>query len=51
MMFNMTELYGDCEISYLMKFLNAKNMQPTEIRRLMCDVYGDISMSDGMVRK
>ena len=32
-------------------FLNARNVQPADIRRQICEVYGENAMSDGMVRK
>jgi transposase len=32
-------------------FLNAKNMNPAEIHRQLCDVYGEHTMSSSMVRR
>jgi hypothetical protein len=30
-----------CEVRSVIRFLNAKNMKPTEIHRQLCDVYGE----------
>ena len=35
----------------LIRFLNAKNVLPSVIHQLICQVYGDNAMSDGIVRK
>jgi len=35
----------------LIRFLNARNVLPSEIHHQICQVYGDNVMSDGMVRK
>jgi transposase len=35
----------------VIKFLNAKNVRPTEIYRQVCEVYEENSVSDGMVRR
>ena len=32
-------------------FLSARNVKPADIRRQICEVYGENAMSDGMVRK
>jgi hypothetical protein len=32
-------------------FLNAKNVRPVEIYRHVCEVYGENTMGDGMVRR
>ena len=50
-MFKTTERAADCEIRSVIRFLNAKNVLPSEIHRQICQVYGDDAMSDGMVRK
>jgi len=34
-----------------MRFLNARNVLPSEIHHQICQVYVDNAMSDGMVRK
>jgi len=50
-MFKTIEGAADCEIRSVIRFLNARNVLPSEIRHQMCQVYGDNAMSDGMVRK
>jgi hypothetical protein len=50
-MFKTTEGAADCEIRYAIRFLNARNVLPSEIHHQICQVYGDNAMSDGMVRK
>jgi hypothetical protein len=34
-----------------MKFLNAKSVRPAEIYQLVCKVYGENAMRDGMMRR
>jgi len=41
----------DCEIRSVIRFLNPRNVLPSDIHRQICQVYGDNAMSDGMVRK
>jgi len=50
-MFKTTEGAADCEIWSVIRFLNAWKVLPSEIHLQICQVYGDIAMSDGMVRK
>ena len=50
-MFKTIEGAADCEIRSVIRFLNARNVLPSEIRHQICQVYGDNAMSDGMVRK
>jgi len=50
-MFKTTEGTADCEIRSVIRFLNARNVLPSEIHHQICQVYGDNAMSDGMVRK
>ena len=50
-MFKTTEGAVDCEIRSVIRFLNARNVLPSEIHHQICQVYGDNAMSDGMVRK
>ena len=50
-MFKTIEVAADCEIRSVIRFLNARNVLPSEIHRQICQVYGDNAMSDGMVRK
>jgi transposase len=47
----MIERPADCEIRSVIRFLNARNVKPADIRRQICEVYGENAMSDGMVRK
>ena len=42
---------ADCEIRSVIRFLNARNVLPSEIHHQPYQVYGDNAMSDGMVRK
>ena len=35
----------------VIRFLNARNVLPSEIYQQICQVYGDNAMSDSMVRK
>ena len=50
-MFKTIEGAADCEIRYVIRFLNARNVLPSEIHHQICQVYGDNAMSDSMVRK
>jgi len=50
-MFKTIEGAADCEIRYVIGFLNARNVLPIEIHHQICQVYGDNVMSDGTVRK
>jgi len=49
--FKTIEGAADCEIRSVIRFLNAKNVLPSEIHHQICQVYGDNAMSDGVVRK
>ena len=40
---------ADCEIRAVVWFLQAKNIQPADIHRQVCEVYGEGAMSDSMV--
>ncbi|GBL87764.1 hypothetical protein AVEN_81365-1 [Araneus ventricosus] len=42
---------AECEVRSVIRFLNAKNVKPTEIRRQLVEIYGENVMTDGMVRK
>jgi len=42
---------ADCDIRSVIRFLNARDVLPSEIRHQICQVYGDNAMSDDMVRK
>jgi len=46
-----TENPADCEIRGVIRFLQAKNIQPADIHRQVCEVYGEGAMSDSMVRR
>ena len=50
-MFKTIERAVDSEIWSVIRFLNARNVLPSEIPHQICQVYGDIAMGDGMVRK
>jgi len=42
---------ADCEIREVIRFLQAKNIQPADIHRQVCEVYREGAMSDSMVRR
>jgi len=50
-MFQTIEGAADCEIRSVIRFLNARNVLPSEVHHQICQAYGDDAMSDGMVRK
>ena len=50
-MFKTIEGAADSEIRSVIRFLNARNVLPSEIHHQICQVYGDNAMSDDMVRK
>ena len=50
-MFKTIEGAADCAIRPLIRFLNTRNVLPSDIYHQICQVYGDNAMSDGMVRK
>jgi len=50
-MFKTIEWAADCEIRPVIRFLNARNVLPSENNHQICQVYGDNGMSDGMARK
>ena len=50
-MFKTSEGGADCEIRSVIRFLNARDVLPSEIQYQICQVYGDNAMSDGIVRK
>jgi len=50
-MFKKIENPVACEMRFVIRFLNAKNMTPAEIHRKLCDVYGEHAMSSSMVRR
>jgi len=50
-MFKTIEGATDCEIRSVIRFLNARNVLPSESHHHICQVYGDNAMSHGMIRK
>ena len=50
-MFKAIEGAADCEIRSVIRFLNARNVLPSEIHHQICQVYGENAVSVGMVRK
>jgi len=50
-MFKTIEGAANCEIRFVIHFLNSRNVLPSEIHHQICEVYGDNAMSGGMVRK
>ena len=50
-MFKTIERAADCEIRSVIRFLNARNVLPSEIHHQICQVYADNKINDGMVRK
>jgi len=50
-MFKRIEVAADCKIRPVIRFLNARNVLPSEIHHQICQVYGDNALSDGMVKK
>jgi len=42
---------ADSVIREVIRFLQAKNIQPADIHRQVCEVYGEGAMSDSMVRR
>jgi len=50
-MFKTIEGAADCEIRSVIRFLNVKNVLPSQIHHQIYQVYGDNTMSVGMVRK
>ena len=50
-MFKTNEGAADCEMRSVIRFLNYRNVLPSEIYHQICQVYGDNAMSSGMVRK
>jgi len=50
-MFKTIEGTVDCEVRSVIRFLNRRNVLPSEIHHQICQVYGDNEISVGMVRK
>jgi len=50
-MFKTIKGASDCVIRSVIRFLNARNVLPSEIHHEICQVYGDNAMSDSMVKK
>jgi hypothetical protein len=49
-MFKKIEKPAACEMRSLIRFLNARNMKLADIRRQLCEVYGEHAMNDTVVR-
>jgi hypothetical protein len=50
-MFKIIERPAACEMQPVIHFLNARNVQPADIHRQFCEVYGENAMSDSVVRR
>jgi len=50
-MFKTIEGVSGSEIRSVIRFLNARNVLPSENHQQICQVYDDNAMSDGMIRK
>ena len=50
-MFKAIEGAANSEIRSVIRFFNARNVLPSEIHHQICQVYGDNTVIDGMVRK
>jgi len=46
-MFKTIEGAADCEIRSVIRFLNVRNVLPSEVHHHICQVYGDNAVSDG----
>ncbi|GBO31710.1 hypothetical protein AVEN_261240-1 [Araneus ventricosus] len=42
---------ADCKVRSVIRFLNAKKVEPAEIHCQLVEIYGENVMTDGMVRK
>ena len=49
-MFKTIEGATDCEIRSVIRFLNTRNVLPSDIHHQICQVYGDNAMSSGVHR-
>ena len=43
--------YAKCEVRSVIRFLTAKGLHASEIRRQLVEVYGESVMSEGKVRQ
>jgi transposase len=50
-MFKKIKKPAECEMRSVISFLNAKNIRLADIRRQLCEVYGEHVMRDSMVRR
>jgi transposase len=50
-MFKTIERPAACEMRSVIRFLNARTVQPADIHRQLCEVYCENAMSDSMVRR
>jgi hypothetical protein len=49
-LFKKIEKPAACEMRFVILFLNASNMKPSDIHLQFCDVYGEHAMIDSTVR-
>ena len=49
-LFKTIEGAADCEIQSVIRFLNTRNVLPSQLHHQICQMYGDNAKSDGMVR-
>jgi uncharacterized protein (UPF0335 family) len=49
-MFKMVKRPADCDVRSVIGFLNARNVEPADIHRQICEVYGENAVSGGMVK-
>ena len=45
-MFKIIKRPADCEIRFVIRFLNARNVNPADIHHQICEVYSENVMSD-----
>jgi hypothetical protein len=50
-MFKKIEKSAACEMRSVICFLNERNMKPADIHCQLCELYGENSMSDSVVRR
>jgi transposase len=44
-------MFAACAMQSVIRFLNARNMNPADNHRQLCEVYGEHAMSDSMIRR
>jgi hypothetical protein len=50
-MFKKIEKTTTYEMRYVIRFFNARNVKPADIHRQLCEMYGELAMSDSVVRR